>query len=112
MVVDLNIKSNPIEDKYVTSQKIEVTSLDGATFMIPEDQLQTDSKEGSWGHRRKRKEQEKKQKRTKTMILHLIKEENHGNLIFVSMISAIFWNIKGSQYQKSFAKIKKIDYHL
>ncbi|OIT35442.1 hypothetical protein A4A49_24660 [Nicotiana attenuata] len=48
VVVDLNIEPNPKQDKYVTSQQIEVTSPNRVTVMIQEDQLQTDSKEGSF----------------------------------------------------------------
>nr|XP_016435334.1 PREDICTED: ribonuclease 3-like [Nicotiana tabacum] len=48
MVVDLNMEPNPKQDKYVTSQQIEVTFPNMVTIIIPEDQLQTDLNEGSF----------------------------------------------------------------
>ncbi|OIT37532.1 hypothetical protein A4A49_08200 [Nicotiana attenuata] len=48
VVVDLNMESKPKQDKYFTCQQIEVTSPNRVTVMVPEDQLQTDSKEESF----------------------------------------------------------------
>ncbi|OIT22687.1 hypothetical protein A4A49_29099 [Nicotiana attenuata] len=47
MVVDLNMESKSKQERYVTSQQIEVTSPNRVTVMVPEDQIQTDSKDES-----------------------------------------------------------------
>ncbi|OIS98210.1 hypothetical protein A4A49_21890 [Nicotiana attenuata] len=48
MVVDLNMDSKSKQERYVTSQQIEVTSPNRVTVMVPEDQIQTDSKDESF----------------------------------------------------------------
>ncbi|XP_070032638.1 uncharacterized protein [Nicotiana tomentosiformis] len=76
--------------------------------MIPEDQIQTYSKEGSFQVIVGKKKGRKKEERTKTKILHLLKEDTHADLNSVSMISVIFWNIRGVNTKKALPRLKTL----